>query len=152
MEVKCAKCSNVAVLRDERVPLGKSYILCPRCRSRINIFKGVKAGSVLTNLTGVRFSGSADELMERFCEPGEFWRVVKVLQPCPEKGKGRSCEMENKGRCPNQRLMVRLRFEKTVYKTCLYRKGRRIFGKGDTAPVGRGVMSSGVSMVEGPST
>jgi hypothetical protein len=107
---------------------------------------------VLRNLAGLRFSGSADELMERFCEPGEFWRVVKVLQPCPEKGKGRACELENKGRCPNQRLMVRLRFEKTVYKTCLYRRGRRIFEKGDTAPVGRQALSTGVGLPEAPTT
>jgi len=60
--------------------------------------------------------------------------VINVLQPCPEKGKGKPCELENMGRCPNQRLIVRLRFEKSLYKTCLYRAGRRIFDKSEDSP------------------
>ncbi len=84
--------------------------------------------------------------MERFCERGELWRVINVVQPCPEKGKGKPCEIENKGRCPNQRLIVRLRFEKSLYKTCLYRRGRRIFEKSEDAPVGRVPISSGLPL------
>jgi len=79
-------------------------------------------------------------LMERYCEPGEQWRVIDVMHPCPERGKHRACELENKGRCPNQRLVLRLRREKVLYKSCLYRKGRKIFEKGGRIPVGvRGV-------------
>ena len=143
LEATCVKCGTVCQLPDQRIPLGRSYILCPGCNSRINIFKGVRTGGVLINLTGLRFSGCSDELMERFCEPGELWRVINVLQPCPDKGKGKPCELENMGRCPNQRLVVRLRSEKSLYKTCLYRKGRRIFDKSDDSPVGRVLISYG---------
>jgi len=103
---------------------------------------------VVTNLTGLRFLGSGDDLLDRFCEPGEMWRVVEVLEPCPDKGKGRHCELENRGRCPNQRLVVRLRRDKTLYKTCLYRKGRRIFEKGERSPVGERGVSSGLNPPE----
>ncbi len=146
MQATCAKCEAVCQLSDDKIPLGKSYILCPSCNSRITIFKGVRAGSVLMNLTGLRFSGSAKELLERFCERGELWRVINVVQPCPEKGKGKPCEIENMGRCPNQRLIVRLRSEKDLYKTCLYRRGRRIFEKSDDAPVGRVPISSDIAL------
>ncbi len=152
MKATCIKCEAVCQLRDEKIPLGKSYILCPVCNARINIFKGVRAGSVLMNLTGLRFSGSAEELMERFCERGELWRVINVVQPCPEKGKGKTCELENMGRCPNQRLIVRLRFEKSLYKTCLYRRGRRIFEKSEDAPVGRVPISSGLPLKPAPTS
>lgn len=129
-------------MQDARVPMGRSYVLCPACSARINIFKSPQAGSVITNLTGLRFLGEGDGLMERFCEPGELWRVIDVVEPCPDKGRGRSCERDNRGRCPNQRLVVRLRQEKTVYKTCMYRKGCRIFDRGRRSAVGeRGVPS-----------
>ncbi len=133
----------MAKLGDGKVPIGRSYIVCPKCECRINIFKSFKVGSTVKNLTGLRFLGDSDDLSERFCEPGELWRVIDVVEPCPDKGKGRACEQENRGRCPNQRLVLRLSREKTVYKTCLYRKGRRIFDKGGRPPVGdRGVSSA----------
>ncbi len=128
---------------DAKVPVGRSYIICPECTARINIFKSVSAGAVVTNLTGLRFFGAGDGLLDRFCEPGEMWRVVEVVEPCPDKGKGRTCEIENKGRCPNQRLVVRLHRDKTLYKTCLYRRGRRIFDKGYRSPVGNRAISTG---------
>jgi DNA-directed RNA polymerase subunit RPC12/RpoP len=147
MELTCSKCRRSARVPDAKVPVGRSYIVCPRCSSRINIFKTPQAGSIITNLTGLRFLGEGDDLTERFCEPGEMWRVVDVVNPCPDKGRGRSCELENKGRCPNQRLVVRLRRDKTLYKTCLYRKGRRIFDKGKRSPVGERGFSSGSNPV-----
>jgi hypothetical protein len=147
MELTCSKCRRSARVPDAKVPVGRSYIVCPTCSARINIFKTPQAGSIITNLTGLRFLGEGDDFMERFCEPGELWRVVDIGHPCPDKGRGRSCEMENKGRCPNQRLVVRLRRDKTLYKTCLYRKGRRIFDKGKRSPVGQRGFSSGSNPV-----
>jgi hypothetical protein len=123
-------------MSDVKIPMGRSYIICPACSVRINIFKSPQTGSIITNLTGLRFLGEGDGLMERFCEPGELWRVMEVVQPCPDKGRGRDCERENRGRCPNQRLVVRLRRERTLYKTCMYRRGRRIFDKGKRSPIG----------------
>jgi len=143
MELTCSNCGKSTRVSESKVPVGRSYIVCPKCSSRINIFKTVQAGAIITNLTGLRFMGEGDGLTERFCEPGELWRVVDVVQPCPDKGSGRSCEEENKGRCPNQRLVVRLRRDKMLYKTCLYRKGRRIFAKGKRSPVGDRGFSSG---------
>jgi hypothetical protein len=128
---------------DAMVPVGRSYIVCPGCGSRINIFKSLRIGAVVTNLTGLRFLGSDDGLLDKFCEPGEVWKVVEVVEPCPDRGRGRACEEENQGRCPNQRLVVRLRRDKTLYKTCLYRKGRRIFDKEKRSPVGDRGVSSG---------
>jgi hypothetical protein len=134
-------------VQDAKIPMGRSYVVCPTCTVRINIFKGPQAGSTITNLTGLRFLGEGDGLMERFCEPGELWRVIDVVHPCPDKGRGRSCERENKGRCPNQRLVVRLRHERTLYKTCMYRKGCRIFDKGKRSPVGERGISTGSTPV-----
>jgi hypothetical protein len=148
VEVKCTTCRTSSRLVDARVPVGRSYIICPECAQRINIFKSVSVGAVVTNLLGLRFLGDGDGLLDRFCEPGEMWRVVDVVEPCPDKGKGRSCEMENRGRCPNQRLVVRLRRDRTLYKTCLYRKGRRIFDKGGRSPVGNRGISSGWNPLE----
>jgi len=69
--------------------------------------------------------------------------VIRVVEPCPDRGKGRACELENRGRCPNQRLVVRLSHNKTLYKTCLYRRGRKIFDKGWRPAVGSKPTSSG---------
>lgn len=137
MEVTCSKCETVSDVPDEKIPIGRSYLLCPECESRINIFKGLPVGATAQNLTGLRFFGDQDDLFERHCEPGELWRVVEVLEPCPDKGKGRVCELENKGRCPDQRLILRLTRDKVLYKSCMYRKGRRIFDKSGRTPVGK---------------
>jgi len=112
-------------------------MLCPKCQARINIFKALPVGAAVTNLTGLRFLKNEEGLSEEYCEPGELWRVVEVVQPCPDKGKGRACEVENKGRCPNQRLILRLSRDKTLFKTCIYRKGRRIFDRSSRTPVGK---------------
>ena len=143
MEVTCSNCNILLNLPDDRVPIGRSYIVCPKCNSRINIFVSVAPGATLTNLAGLRFLGDNENLNERFCDQGELWRVVEVVEPCPDKGKGRACEAENRGRCPNQRLVIRLRGDKTRYKTCLYRQGRRIFAKNRRSPVGNSGVSSG---------
>jgi hypothetical protein len=88
-------------------------------------------------------------LNERLAESGELWRVMDVVEPCPDKGKGRSCEGDNRGRCPNQRLVVRLSRDKKLYKTCLYRGGRRIFDKGyGRMPVGNCTLTSGSRSIE----
>ncbi len=117
-------------------------MLCPHCEARINIFKGFPVGAGVENMTGLRFLRDEDgSLSEQYCEPGEIWRVVEVIQPCPDKGKGRPCEDENRGRCPNQRLILRLSRDKTLYKTCLYRKGRRIFDRSGRTPVGKQPLS-----------
>jgi hypothetical protein len=142
MDVKCNKCATVSNIPDGEIPIGRSYILCPECETRINLFKGFPVGAAIQNLAGLRFFSNGENLSDRYCEPGEVWRVVDVIQPCPDKGKGRACEIENKGRCPNQRLLIRLSRDKTVYKTCLYRKGRRIFDRSGRTPVGK-VPSSG---------
>ncbi len=143
MEVTCSKCHILLNLPDEKVPVGRSYVICPRCSSRINLFMSVRPGAVVTNLTGLRFLGDTGDLDDRFCDPGELWRVVEVVEPCPDKGKGRACEVENRGRCPNQRLVIRLRGGKTQYKTCLYRQARHIFDKNRRPPVGDRGVSSG---------
>jgi hypothetical protein len=41
-------------------------------------------------------------------------------------------------------MVLRLRGEKSLYKTCLYRKRRKIFDKGGHAPVGERPPSSGL--------
>jgi hypothetical protein len=143
VEVTCSKCHILLNLPDEKVPVGRSYVICPKCGSRINIFMSVRPGAVVTNLTGLRFLGDNENLNDRFCDPGELWRVIEVVEPCPDKGKGRACEAENRGRCPNQRLVIRLRGEKIRYKTCLYRQGRRVFDKNRRPPVGNRCVSSG---------
>ena len=136
MEVTCSKCRILLNLPDEKVPVGRSYVICPRCSARINLFMSVRPGAVVTNLTGLRFLGDTEDLDDQFCDPGELWRVVEVVEPCPDKGKGRACEVENRGRCPNQRLVIRLRGGKKQYKTCLYRQARQIFDKNRRPPVG----------------
>jgi hypothetical protein len=137
MEITCSKCGTRSNLPDEKIPIGRSYTQCPKCEARINIFKGFPVGALVQNQAGLRFLRGEDELYEEYCEPGELWRVVEVIQPCPDKGTGRACELENKGRCPNQRLILRLTRDKILYKTCLYRKGRRIFDKAGRTPVGK---------------
>jgi DNA-directed RNA polymerase subunit RPC12/RpoP len=137
MDVNCANCGTVSVIPDEEIPIGRSYLICPECRVRINLFKGFPVGALITNLVGVRFFADEDDLSDRYCEPGELWHVVDVIQPCPDKGTERACELENRGRCPNQRLLLRMSRDSKVYKTCLYRKGRRIFDKTDRTPVGK---------------
>jgi hypothetical protein len=129
----------VSNVPDDKIPIGKSYLLCPECKSRINIFKGFPIGALVENLTGVRFFAEAEGLSDRHCEPRELWRVVDVIQPCPDMGKGRTCERENRGRCPNQRIILRLHKDRntSLFKTCLYRKGRRIFDKAGRTPVGK---------------
>ncbi len=127
MKITCANCGRRSGLADSRIPIGRSYVVCPKCDSRINIFKSVAVGSIIRNLTNLRFLGGDNNFNDRFCEAGEMWRVVDVVEPCPDKGKGRSCEAQNRGRCPNQRMVVRLSRDSTHYKTCLYRNGRRIF-------------------------
>jgi DNA-directed RNA polymerase subunit RPC12/RpoP len=136
MEVTCSNCGTISKLPDGKVPIGRSYILCPRCDGRITIYRGLKVGNTVKNLIGVRFLRDDDQMIDEFCEPGELWKVVEVLEPCPEKGTGRACERENFGRCPNQRVVVRLRGDTSLYRTCLYRKGRKIFDRGGHAPVG----------------
>lgn len=138
MDVTCSKCGTLSNVPDQKVPIGRSYLLCPQCEARINIFKSLQPGAVVTNLTGLRFSREGSGLHEEYCEPGELWRLVEVIHPCPEKGRARECERDNKGRCPNQRLILRLRRDKTLYRSCMYRKGRKIFDKSSRSPVGAG--------------
>jgi hypothetical protein len=136
MDVTCSNCATVSSIEDRKVPIGKSYFLCPNCDTRINIFKGLQPGALVVNLVGVRFFHEGNEFHEEYCEPGELWRVEKVTQPCPDRGEDRECEINNKGRCPNQRLLLRLERDKKLYKPCLYRNGRRIFDKTSRTPVG----------------
>ncbi len=136
MEVTCQKCKSVSDIPDRKIPIGRSYTICPVCQSRINIFKGLPVGAIIQNLIGMRMLRDGDEFCEQYIEPGEFWRVVDVIAPCPDKGHGRACEIENQGRCPNQRLIVRLRRDRTRYRTCLYRRRRRIFDRADHTAVG----------------
>lgn len=138
MDVKCQKCHTIASVPDKEIPIGRSYIVCPKCDARINIFKGFPEGAIIENLTNLRFMSYDSEFEEHFCEPGELWRVIEVITPCPDKGKGKACELENRGRCPNQRLVIKHIKDKAVYKSCLYRKRRRIFDPGELrVPVGR---------------
>lgn len=136
VEVVCSKCRTASDVPEEKVPVGRSYFVCPKCEARINIFKGLQEGSLVINLVGVRFFDEGDEFSEVYCEPGEFWTVMKVTQPCPDRGDDKSCELNNKGRCPNQRLLMRLERNKKLYKTCLYRNGRKVFDKTGRSPVG----------------
>jgi len=129
---------------DQEIPVGRSFMVCPQCQARINIFKGFPVGAIVQNLSGLRFMRNDGELCEHYCEPGELWRVVDVISPCPDKGRGRSCEAENSGRCPNQRIILRLRRDKILYKTCLYRKGRRIFDSAKRTAVGQQPTSSSI--------
>jgi hypothetical protein len=142
VKVTCSKCHLLMNLPDEKVPIGRSYVICPSCGSRINVFRSLRPGAAVINLTGLRFLADDENLNERFCDAGELWRVVEVVEPCPDKGQGRACEAENRGRCPNQRLVIRLRGEKTCYKTCLYREGTRIFDKSRRYPGGKRGVSS----------
>ncbi len=144
MQVTCAKCRSRSSIPDALIPIGRSFMLCPECGSRINIFKSLPVGAVVQNLTGLRFLRDEGEFCEQHCEPGELWRVVDVFSPCPDRGKGRDCERENRGRCPNQRLMLRLRKDRVLYKTCLYRKGRRVFDIAQRTAVGQTPPSSEV--------
>ncbi len=148
MDVTCVNCGTINKVLDARIPVGRSYIVCPYCVSRINIYKGVGAGTIITNLVNLRFLASCGEFEERFAEAGELWRVVNVIDPCPDKCKNRTCETENRGRCPNQRLVVRLSRDTVLYKTCLYRRGRKIFDKGGRVPVGRLALTSGSASLE----
>lgn len=134
--MKCAKCETLCSVPDRKVPVGRSFLICPHCEARINIFKGLPPGSTIVNLVGVRFAKEGDGLDDEYCEPGQEWRVVEIVAPCPDKGRGRACELENKGRCPNQRMLVRRRKDKTMYRSCLYRKGRKVFDKTSRTPVG----------------
>lgn len=136
MDLTCSQCGTTTKVPERKIPIGRSYFLCPKCDSRINIFKGLRPGTLVTNLVGVRFFRDGDEFHEEYCEPGELWRVEQVTQPCPDKGDDKACELNNKGRCPNQRLLVRLERNKMIYRTCLYRNGRRIFDKTSRVPVG----------------
>jgi hypothetical protein len=136
MQVACANCGVKSDVANKKVPLGRSYFLCPSCGSRINIFKGLQPGALVTNLVGIRFLREGEGFHEEYCEPGELWRVVHVTEPCPDRGDDKDCERKNKGRCPNQRLVVLLERDQTLYRTCLYRNGRRIFDKAARHPVG----------------
>jgi len=136
MDLTCSKCGTLTQLPDRKIPIGRSYFLCPNCDARINLFIGLRPGTLITNLVGVRFFRETDEFYEEYCEPGELWRVVKVTQPCPDQGEDKACEVNNKGRCPNQRLIVRLERNGQLYRTCLYRNGRRLFDKTGRVPVG----------------
>jgi hypothetical protein len=137
VKVPCSKCQLLLNLPDEKIPIGRSYVICPSCGFRMNIFGGLRPGAVVINLTGLRFFADDENLNDRFCDAGELWRVMEVVEPCPDKGKGRACETENRGRCPNQRLVIRLRGEKTIYKTCLYRGGAQVFDKSRRYPSGK---------------
>jgi DNA-directed RNA polymerase subunit RPC12/RpoP len=142
MEVKCTHCGTASTVLDEKVPIGRSYFICPACDHRVNVFKGLKEGSMVKNLVGVRFFREDEGFHEEYCEPGELWHVVKVTQPCPDKGDDRECERNNKGRCPNQRLLMRLDRDNSFYRTCLYRNGRKLFDKTDRTLVGaQGLLS-----------
>lgn len=137
MNVRCPKCGAVLQIAD-RVPVGRSFAMCSRCGARVNIFAEPSPGSVMCNLAGVRFIHQTNCLNDVFCEPGELWKVIQVVRPCPDKGKGKACELENRGKCPNQRLLVKpMSLDRTYYRTCLYRKGRKIFEKHVKVPVGR---------------
>ncbi|MDQ7785839.1 MAG: hypothetical protein RDU20_23360 [Desulfomonilaceae bacterium] len=136
MDVKCSHCGIVSSVRDDKVPIGRSYFLCPGCNRRVNVFKGLQEGSVVKNLVGFRFFRDGEGFNEAYAEPGELWHVVKVTQPCPDKGDDRACERENKGRCPNQRLLMRLDRDDSFYRTCLYRNGRKLFDRSDRTQVG----------------
>ncbi len=149
MEVTCTKCGSLSHIPDANVPIGRSYMICPNCRTRINIFKGFSVGATIQNLAGVRFFADENQFHEEYCEAGRMWRVVDVVQPCPDKGRGRACELENRGRCPNQRLILRLSGCRTLFKTCLYRGGRRIFDKLQRSPVGQRRLSSGCDETAG---
>jgi hypothetical protein len=136
MNVTCSQCKAQSDIPDSKIPIGRSFFLCPHCHARINIFKGLKPGTLVTNLVGVRFLREGEEFHEEHCDPGELWRVVQVTQPCPDRGDDKECETKNRGRCPNQRLILRLDRDKMLYRTCLYRNGRRIFDKTSRVPVG----------------
>ncbi len=136
MKVTCAQCGSISDIPDSKIPIGRSYFLCPSCDARVNVFKGLQPGNIVTNLVGVRFFRDGDDFHEEYCEPGELWRVVRVTQPCPDKGEDRECEIKNKGRCPNQRLILRLERDNLLYRTCLYRGGRRIFDRTSRTPLG----------------
>jgi hypothetical protein len=100
------------------------------------VFKGFQEGALVKNLVGVRFFREEEMFHEEYCPPGELWHVVRVTQPCPDRGEDKECEVKNRGRCPNQRLVLRLDRDNVLYKTCLYRNGRKIFDKSDRTMVG----------------
>ncbi len=125
------------MVSDAEVPIGRSYLLCPHCEARINIFKSFQLGATIRSVLGLRFLKESNDLFEEHCEPGQLWKVIDLITPCPDKGLGKACELENKGKCPNQRMLIRPVDKKTVYRSCLYRKGRRVFDKAIVrAPVG----------------
>ncbi len=137
MEVVCEKCKTLSRILDAKIPLGRSYFICPPCGSRINVYKGCSPGMSLENLAGVRFFRGEESFLEEFRDRGHEWRVVEAIRPCPIKGTQKKCELENKGRCPNERLVLRLRHDRMLYKSCLYREGRRIFDVWDRPAVGK---------------
>ncbi len=92
-----------------------------------------------------------DAFDDKYCEPGELWRVVEVVEPCPDRGQDKACEIENHGRCPNQRLLLRLSGDRILHKTCLYRKGKKVFELETRMPVGNVTPSTGSQMLRKPS-
>lgn len=136
MDFTCSTCRGVSSIDDEKIPIGRSYFICPECQSRVNVFKGLQEGSVVKNVVGLRFFRDEGTFHEEYCAPGELWHVVKVTQPCPDKGDDRECELRNNGRCPNQRLIMRLDRDNVLYRTCLYRNGRKVFDRTDRTLVG----------------
>lgn len=136
MNATCSKCGKETELTDAKVPTGRSYFICGKCKSRINVFKGFQQGSQVTNTVGLRFMRNGEGFHQEYCEPGGLWRVEKVRQPCPYKGEDKSCEEENRGRCPNQLLVLRLERDSALYGTCMYRNGRKIFDKTYRSPLG----------------
>ncbi len=149
MELTCTQCGTISKIPSSRLPYGRSYTQCPGCGIRLNIFKGFRVGQLIRNLAGIRFLRSDGNigLDEEYCDPGENWRVEAIVEPCPDKGKARSCEMDNFGRCPNQRMVVRLSGDKRLHKTCMYRGGRKIFAVEDRMPVGNVRLSSASQLI-----
>jgi hypothetical protein len=76
------------------------------------------------------------ELFDEYCDPGELWRVIEVSEPCPHKDGQLECETQNRGHCPNQRLVLRLERTGKLYTSCLYRHGRKVFDATSRTPVG----------------
>ena len=136
MDLVCKRCQSLSAIDDEKIPVGRSYFICPSCGDRVNVFKGLQVGAVVKNVVGLRFFRDGGTFHEEYCPPGELWHVVKVTQPCPEKGEDRECERTNRGRCPNQRLIMRLDRDNVLYRTCLYRNGRKVFDRTDRTLVG----------------
>lgn len=136
MEVMCSNCQAIADVPDGKVPVGRSYFICPTCGHRVNVFKGLVPGAVVQNLVGVRFLKGTDQFNEEYCEPGRLWRVVEVGTDCPHKLEDKHCERKHGSPCRNQRLVMKPERGKGLYTTCLYRNGRRIFDRASRTPVG----------------